>query len=150
MVSKYPELERGESASKTGPRVFKQAANLNKQATRIFALLQDTNPFNAKKNAAELDRLLRKFFPEMGKFATKLKQYDQTIKGLERSKKDLADENAALEQELKEAATVKTNQKFEEALLKADLFNLQRVMDAIPPEIIFRYTGKKPNQERGG
>ena len=153
MVGKYPELERGESASKTGrehipPRVFKQAANLNKQATRIFALLQDTNPFNAKKNAAELDRLLRKFFPEMGKFATKLKQYDQTIKGLERSKKNLTEKNAALEQELKEATTVKTSKKLEEAQLKADLYNLQRVMDAIPPEVVFRYSGKHITHER--
>ena len=51
MVSKYPELERGESASKTGrehipPRVFKQAANLNKQAKRIHELLADANPFH--------------------------------------------------------------------------------------------------------
>ena len=113
-----------------------------------FALLQDTNPFNAKKNAAELDRLLRKFFPEMGKFATKLKQYDQTIKGLERSKKNQAEKNAALEQELKEATTVKTSKKLEEAQLKADLYNLQRVMDAIPPEIVFRYSGKKLSHER--
>ena len=73
------------------------------------------------------------FFPEMGKFATKLKQYDQTIKGLELSKKNLADENAALERELKEAA----------------LYNLQRVMDGIPPGVVFRYSGKTVNKGRG-
>ena len=154
MVSKYPELERGESASKTGrehipPRVFKQAANLNRQAKRIFELLEDTNPFNAKKNAAELDQLLRRFFPEMGRFLTKTKQYEQAIKRLESGKEKLAVKNAALEQELKEATTVSTRRRLKEAQLKADYSNLLRVMQAIPPEIVYRYTGKTIARERG-
>ena len=154
MVGKYPELERGESASKTGrehipPRVFKQAANLNKQAKRIFELLEDTNPFNAKKNAVELDRLLHRFFPEMGKFLTKTKQYEQAIAQLEDSKGKLESRNAELRQELKEATTVSTKRKLEESQLKADYYNLQRVMQKIPPEIVFRYTGKNLNRERG-
>ena len=154
MVGKYPELERGKSASKTGrehipPRVFKQAANLNKQAKRVFELLEDTNPFNAKKNAAELDRLLHRFFPEMGKFLTKTKQYEQAIAQLEDSKGKLENRNAELRQELKEATTVSTKRKLEESQLKADYYNLQRVMQAIPPEIVFRYTGKNLNRERG-
>ena len=154
MVDKYPELERGESASKTGrehipPRVFKQAANLNKQAKRIFELLEDTNPFNAKKNAVELDRLLHRFFPEMGKFLTKTKQYEQAIAQLEDSKGKLESRNAELRQELKEATTVSTKRKLEESQLKADYYNLQRVMQKIPPEIVFRYTGKNLNRERG-
>ena len=154
MVGKYPELERGESSSKTGrehipPRVFKQAANLNKQAKRIFELLEDTNPFNAKKNATELDQLLKRFFPEMGKFLTKTKQYEQAIKRLESGKEKLADKNAALEQELKEAAAVSIKRRLEETQLKADYYNLQRVMQAIPPEIVFRYTGKAVDRGRG-
>ena len=154
MVGKYLELERGESASKTGrehipPRVFKQAANLNKQAKRIFELLEDTNPFNAKKNAVELDRLLHRFFPEMGKFLTKTKQYEQAIAQLEDSKGKLESRNAELRQELKEATTVSTKRKLEESQLKADYYNLQRVMQKIPPEIVFRYTGKNLNRERG-
>ena len=154
MVTKYPELERGESASKTGrehipPRVFKQAANLNKQAKRIFELLEDTNPFIAKKNAAELDQLLRRFFPEMGRFLTKTRQYEQAIKRLESGKEKLASKNAILEQELKEATTVSTRRRLEEAQLKADYSNLLRVMQTIPPEIVFRYTGKNLKRERG-
>ena len=52
MVEKYPDLERGESASKTGrkhipTRLFKQAVNLSKQARAIEATLDDITPFNA-------------------------------------------------------------------------------------------------------
>ena len=36
-----------------------------------------------------------------------------------------------------------------EAQLKADLYNLQRQMEKIPPEIVAMYTGKRLNRERG-
>ena len=140
MVSKYPELERGESASKTGrehipPRVFKQAANLNKQAKAILELLSDTNALNARRNAAELDRLLRKFFPEMGRFLTKTKQYDQAIRSLKA-------ENADLKQNLKEADSGEMQRRMAEARLKSDYIELERTLQKIPPEIVFRYSGK--------
>ena len=145
MVSKYPDLERGESASKTGrehipPRVFKQASNLNKQAKVILDLLSDTNPLNARKNAAELDRLLRKFFPEMGKFLTKTKQYDQAIRSLKA-------ENADLKQELKDATDGGMKRRLAEAQLKSDYIELERTLKKIPPEIVFRYSGKTMNEK---
>ena len=154
MVSKYPELERGESASKTGrehipPRVFKQAANLNKQAKRIHELLEDTNPFNAKKNAAELDKLLRSFIPDYGRFATKARLYEQTIKDLKADKSRLEGEKEELQGDLKAANDKVKSRKLDEAQLKADLYNLQRQMEKIPPEIVAMYTGKRLNRERG-
>ena len=154
MVSKYPELERGESASKTGrehipPRVFKQAANLNKQAKRIHELLADTNPFHAKKNAEELDKLLRKFIPDYGRFATKARLYEQTIKDLKADKSNLEAKNEELKGDLKEANDKVKSRKLDEAQLKADLYNLQRQMDKIPPEIVAMYTGKSAHRERG-
>ena len=99
MVGKYPELERGESASVTGrdhipPRIFKQARNLNKQAQHIFGLLDGMNALNSKKTAAELDAALKKFFPAMGKFLTQTKKYDTAIRALKA-------ENAGLNAELK-------------------------------------------------
>ena len=154
MVGKYPELERGESASKTGrehipPRVFKQAANLTKQAKRIHELLEDANPFNAKKNAAELDKLLRKFIPDYGRFATKVRLYEQTIKDLKADKSNLEAKNEELQGDLKAANDKVKSRKLDEAQLKADLYNLQRQMDRIPPEIVAMYTGKSPHRERG-
>ena len=154
MVGKYPELERGESSSKTGrehipPRVFKQAANLTKQAKRIHELLEDANPFNAKKNAAELDKLLRKFIPDYGRFATKVRLYEQTIKDLKADKSNLEAKNEELQGDLKAANDKVKSRKLDEAQLKADLYNLQRQMDRIPPEIVAMYTGKSPHRERG-
>ena len=54
MVEKYPNLERGESASKTGrkhipTRLFKQAVSLSKQARAIEAALDGISPLNAGK-----------------------------------------------------------------------------------------------------
>ena len=153
MVSKYPELERGESASKTGrehipPRIFKQAANLNKQAKRIHELLADTSPFHARKNAAELDKLLRSFIPDYGRFATKARLYEQTIKDLQTDKSRLEDEKEGLQSDLKAANDKVKSRKLDEAQLKADLYNLQRQMEKIPPEIVAMYTGKSANRER--
>ena len=154
MVSKYPELERGESASKTGrehipPRIFKQAANLNKQAKRIHELLADANPFNAKKNAAELDKLLRSFIPDYGRFSTKARLYEQTIKDLQEDKSRLEGEKEEeLQGDLKTANDKVKSRKLDEAQLKADLYNLQRQMEKIPPEIVAMYTDKSANRER--
>lgn len=58
MVEKYPDLERGESASKTGrkhipTRLFKQAVSLSKQARAIEAALDGINPQNAGKKKEE-------------------------------------------------------------------------------------------------
>ena len=154
MVSKYPELERGESASKTGrehipPRIFKQAANLNKQAKRIHELLADTNTFHARKNAAELDKLLRSFIPDYGRFSTKARLYEQTIKDLQADKSRLEDEKEELQGDLKAANDKVKSRKLDETQLKADLYNLQRQMEKIPPEIVAMYTGKRLSRERG-
>lgn len=64
MVKKYPELERGESASLTGrthipPRIYKEAVRLGKQQQMLMALLSDIHPLNAKKRAAEIEELLK-------------------------------------------------------------------------------------------
>ena len=145
MVKKYPELERGESASETGrdhipPRVFKQAKNLNKQWQHISDLLGDINAFNAKKVSAELDAALRKFFPAMGKFLTETKKYDKAIRALKA-------DNAELQAELKDAKAESYHKLLADAQLRADYENLQRAMDKIPPEIVFLYAGR--NQNRG-
>ncbi len=141
MVKKYPDLERGESASKTGrdhipPRIFKQAANLNKQAQYIMSLLDGISPLNSKKTAAELEAALKKFFPQMGRFVTQTKKYDKAIRALKA-------DNAELKNELKDTSSEAFAQRMAEAQLKADYANLQRMMDRIPPEILFRYAGKE-------
>ena len=144
MVKKYPELERGESASETGrehipPRVFKQATHLNKQWQYISSLLGDINAFNAKKVSAELDAALRKFFPALGKFLTEMKKYDKTIRSLKA-------DNAELQEELKNADQQSVQKLLADAKLRADYENLLRQVEKIPPEIMFLYTGRGVNR----
>ena len=62
MVAKYPELERGESASQTGrdhipPRLFKEMTRLTKQREKLEELLSGINPFNGKSKAKEISLL---------------------------------------------------------------------------------------------
>ena len=95
MVEKYPDLERGESASKTGrkhipTRLFKQAVSLSKQARAIEAALDGINPLNAGKKKEEALSMLKKWFPQMENFSGQLKKYKVTIN-------DLLAENEQLE-----------------------------------------------------
>ena len=80
MVQKYPDLERGESASQTGrdhipPRIFKEMTRLNKQRQKLDELLNDIGPFNGKKRAAEISKLLDGYIPAVEKMHTRLSQY---------------------------------------------------------------------------
>ncbi len=87
MVKKYPDMERGESASETGrehipPRLFKQAVKLNKQREMLMNLLTEINPLNAKKKVAEIEALLDEYIPGVEQMKTKLKKYDAAYKTL--------------------------------------------------------------------
>ena len=64
-------------------------------------------------------------------------------------KSRLEDEKKELQGDLKAANDKVKSRKLDEAQLKADLYNLQRQMDKIPPEIVAMYTGKSPHRERG-
>lgn len=63
MVKKYPELERGESATDTGrqhipPRLYKDAIHLNNLKARIMELLSGVNPLNVRTRTSEIASLL--------------------------------------------------------------------------------------------
>ena len=81
MVPKYPDLERGKSASQTGrdhipPRIFKEMTRLNKQRQKLDELLKNIGPFNSKKRAAEISKLLDGYIPAVEKMHTQLKKYN--------------------------------------------------------------------------
>jgi len=89
MVKKFPDLERGESASVTGrrhipTRVFKQAVSLSKQAARIQAEIDAINPINAGRKKGEVAAMLNKFFPRMEILETQLRKYKKEIDFLEK------------------------------------------------------------------
>ncbi len=146
MVKKYPDLERGESASKTGrthipPRIFKQATHLNRQLDKILQLLADTNVWNAKKRAAQLETALRKFFPEMEDFLTQTKKYEKAIRGLSAEKE-------RLKQELDQSKETQRKQKMNEYRLEADYANLLRKLERIPPELRRQFDTSRQQKER--
>ena len=141
MVGKYPDLERGESASETGrthipPRLFKEAVHLNRMKDQIIAILNDSNPFNKKSKAAELETLLDKYVPGVEAMRTRLKKYDKTYK-------ELTAENAELEKELNSASRESIQKKLEIQRKLSELDELRRTVDAIPNEVIRAYTAQK-------
>ena len=134
MVEKYPDLERGESASKTGrkhipTRLFKQAVNLSKQARAIESTLDGITPFNAGKKKEEALSLLKKWFPQMENFSGQLKKYKVTIN-------DLLAENEQLEARAKASEKGKMKDTMERAKLESELKDIQRLVDRIPPEVL--------------
>lgn len=141
MVKKYPDLERGESASETGrthipPRLFKEAVHLNRMKDQIMAILNDSNPFNKKAKAEELETLLDKYVPGVEAMRTKLKKYDKTYN-------ELTAENAELEKELNSASRESIQKKLEIQRKLSELDELRRTVDAIPHEVTRAYTAQK-------
>ena len=134
MVEKYPDLERGESASKTGwkhipTRLFKQAVSLSKQARAIEATLDGINPINAGKKKEEALAMLKKWFPQMENFSGQLKKYKVTIN-------DLLEENQKLEARARASESGKMKDRMERAKLESELQNIQRLVDRIPSDVL--------------
>ena len=134
MVKKYPDLERGESASETGrthipPRLFKEAVHLNRMKEQILRILSATNPLNKKAKAEELDALLGRYIPNVEAVRGKLKKYDKLYKGL-------SAENAALEQKLSSASRESIQKKLEIQRKLCELDELRRTVEVLPPEIL--------------
>jgi len=134
MVKKYPELERGESASETGrthipPRLFKEAVHLSRMKEQMLQILADTNPFNKKAKTEELEALLGSYIPAAEAMRTRLKKYDRLYQ-------ELTEENAALEKALDSASRESVRKKLEIGQKLSELDDLRRTVDALPPELL--------------
>ena len=133
-MKKYPELERGESASETGrthipPRLFKEAVHLTRMKDQILQLLAETKPLNKKSKAEELKELLGRYVPAVETMRTRLKKYD----GLYR---ELSEEKAALEKKLDSASRESVRKKLEINQKLSELEELRRTVEMLPPEIL--------------
>lgn len=139
MVKKYPDMERGESASETGrkhipPRLFKQAVKLNKQREMLMSLLAEINPLNAKKKAAEIEALLDEYIPGVEQMKTKLKKYDTAYKTLKTEITELEKKlDDSKESTLKKLEISRKLQEYEE---------LKKAVENIPPEILGAYKNR--------
>lgn len=145
MVRKYPDLERGESASETGrthipPRLFKEAAHLNRQRDMLMKLLGEVNPLNAKKKSAEIEALLEQYIPGVERMQTQMRKYDAAYKALRA-------ENAGLKKQVN-SSKESIKRQLEVSQQLQELEELRRTVDHIPPEILQAYQSEH-NKLRG-
>ena len=150
MVKRYPDFERGESASVTGrthipPRIFKQATKLNRLEKKLKELLSSINAMNAKRVKEEILKILDEYIPGVAELMTKTKE-------LKKEEKEMLGEIAMLKKEVNDSKPSvqrlleleKKVQQQEE--LQRTISSLQQTLTAIPPEIIAEYN--EPKSER--
>ena len=147
MVKKYPDLERGESASETGrdhipTRVFKQMARLNKQHDKLEEMLSDMKFTNYKEKSAQIAAFLEKYIPDVAAMETQMKKYEKFFKTASGKQKALEKKNADLTEALKESEQESTLKKLQEARLQSDYERAKSILDRIPPEVIRAYTNR--------
>ena len=150
MVKKYPDLERGESASETGrthlpPRIFKQATRMHRLEQKLRELLGSINPMNAKRVREEILQILDEYIPGVAELMTK-------SKALKKAEKELKAEIATLKKEANSSKPsvqrlLELEKKVQEhENLQHTVQLLQQTLTAIPPEIIAEYN--EPKSER--
>ena len=153
MVKKYPDFERGESASSTGrthipPRLFKQAARLNQQKDKLVQSLSEMNAINAKAKSKEIAALLEEYIPGVEELMTKLTKTSLAANEIRSEIAELkksVDRNKA--STLRQLELEKQVQELDD--LRYMVESLQMAMDAIPEEILAEY--RKTNKiEQGG
>ena len=140
MVKKYPDFERGESASETGrthipPRLFKEAVRLNRQKEKITRLLSEITPLNAKKKSAEIESILTDYIPSVETPMTRMKKANHTVK-------ELNEEIASLKQEVNSSKAsiqrqLELTRKVQELDdLRQTVEELEGIIRSLPPEIV--------------
>ena len=137
-------MERGESASETGrthipPRLFKEAAHLNRQRDILLQLLSAVNPLNAKKKSAEIEALLEQYIPGVEQMQTQLRKYDAAYKSLRA-------ENAELKKQV-DSGKESVKRRLEVAQQLQELDELRRTVEHIPPEILQAYQSASKSKE---
>lgn len=136
MVKRWPDLERGESASETGkthipPRLFKEAEHLNRQRDLLLKLLSEINPLNDKKKSAEIKAVLEKYVSGVERMQTQMKKYDSVYRSLKA-------ENVELKKQV-DSSKESVRHQLEVAQQLQELEELRRTVENIPPEILEAY-----------
>ena len=151
MVKKYPDFERGESASETGrshipPRLFKEAVRLNRRKDKITRLLSEITPLNAKKKSSEIESILTDYIPSVEKLMARMKKANSAVK-------EQRKEIAALEREV-DGSKVSVQRQLELARKLQEFEALQQTVQelkdeiaSIPPEIREKYNTKTERKD---
>ena len=153
MVQKFPELERGMSASETGrdhipPRVFKEMTRLNKQREKLESMLEGITMFNAKSKAVKIGKFLDSYIPNVEKMHTQIRKYQSAFTDLKSENGALVRKNEKLTAELKESRKESVLKKMGELQLRRDYEEAVALLERIPPEIMELYTEPKSTERR--
>lgn len=154
MVEKHPELERGESASRTGrdhipPRVFKEIIRLTKQREKLEGLLEGMNPFNAKSRASEIGKVLDIYIPAVEKMQTQCDKYQVTFTKTATANKKLRKKNSQLKESLENAQEKSVLKKLQDNQLRKDYEAAVSTLDRIPQEVLELYmNGNQKRREK--
>ena len=148
MVQKYPDLERGESASQTGrdhipPRIFKEMTRLNKQRQKLDEMLSGINPLNSKKRAAEISKLLDGYIPAVEKMHTQLKKYNVAFTETATENKCLKKKTIELKQSLKAATKTSILKELRDAQLRRDYEDALALLNRVPSEVLDEFRRPK-------
>lgn len=143
MVKKYPDLERGESASITGrehipPRLFKEMKHLNKYRAKLEELIIGINLLNKKTRIDEVSKILDKFLPVAEKMHRDLNRYRTAFKELEAENTSLTKKNKELTEKSKESLI----KKMKMLELERDCAAAMELINRIPTEILSEYEEK--------
>ena len=135
MVRKYPDLERGETASKTGQthiplRLYKEAVRLGRMREQIMQIMSDTNILNKRANEVKMEALLNEYIPGAESMYTRLKKYEKTYRELVNEKRKLGKELDASKVGI-----------LEQMKLLGEIEELRRTVGMIPPEVLAAYRG---------
>ena len=145
MVRKYPELERGQSASESGrdhipPRLFKQMTHLTKQKKRLEELLDGINVFNFKDRFKEISRILDHYIPDVAQMRNDLKKYKTVFIETTEENQTLKAENEKLTASLDSAKRQSVMKKLQHLQLQRDLAEASAILERIPPDVLKEYT----------
>lgn len=151
MVKRFPELERGVSASETGrdyipPRVFKEMTRLNKQREKLESLLSGVNAFNAKAKAAEIAKVLDKYIPSVEKMSTQVRKYSKAFCSMKAETTALELANETLTAELKESRQESVLKRMADLQLRRDYDAAAALLERIPPEVLEAYAHDDRNE----
>ena len=153
MVKKYPDLERGRSASETGrdhipPRIFKEMTQLTKQRRKLEELLSGVNALNAKSRIGEIAGFLDKYIPAVERMQTQLKKYKGAFTDTVAENERLKARTEKLAAELKDASSESVLKKMKALQLERDYQQAAVILSRIPPEVLHAYA--HPEQSRPG
>lgn len=153
IVQKYPEIERGKSASETHrkhipPRIFKEMTRLTKQKEKLEAMLSDVKLTNYKDRATQILAFLDKYIPDVEALDTEMKKYRKEFAASDAEKKALKAENKELTAELEKSQKQSATKKLKEMKLQSDYAEVRAILDRIPPEIIRAYAQRGKQTQR--